>query len=301
MLKKTNGQVNSQAYASIIGSCSKVDRLDLALMYYKMCRKHHAGDNPPSLLAVMLVINGKLGKVEQMEKMYRIATEKRILDRYNSSVLTAGLMSGYGWAGQWKKVMLLWERLFETGKVSREPVKKHFPSKDSFSTLSMVQIQRKFGVTPVMLSIAIDALANAKKHPRVVNLWDSVIKANFPFSLNCLTSLVEAHCRCDRWRLGLKVIIDMEEDWRTKPDMKTIRNFLSLIPAEHFTDAKAALIEKYPDLLFIQSIHPTALVSRKRVFIQDQIGLTADQLTLKMKIAGGVLLLPPSPDNLDIE
>ncbi|KAJ3327084.1 hypothetical protein HDU91_004482, partial [Kappamyces sp. JEL0680] len=92
----------------------------------------------------------------------------------------------------------------------------------------------------------------------------------------------------------------------------TVRNFLSLVPAESFEACKSAIVAKYPKpsyLALMSSIQQSPVADASSPYVQKahldgrpthtashREGLSAKQLQLGMVLSNGILLLSGSMD-----
>jgi pentatricopeptide repeat protein len=238
--------LGAAAYNSMVAALSELGELDTAVKYLNEY-KRTGQVIPIEFYQTILVLYGKLGHVTEMEQIYErvTQTERRHCKAEKTLMLLNALMSGYSYAGSWKKVWVLWNHLRSNSTLYSLPNPIQING-NVFTNIGSDITTRYFGVNAVTVCVIIDALGFSKQLQRIRMVWKDLLGSNFPFVLNNLTSLTEALIRCGQYDEAVELVLQLKDKYGMEPDAKMIRNTLALLPEPRISSARQELISKYP-------------------------------------------------------
>jgi hypothetical protein len=290
--------LNSSAYNSMVAALIELREFDLAEKFVNEFKK----TRQPFTLEfhqTLLVMYGKQGKITEMEALYDHVTKIMTLNAKTSLMLLNALMSGYSYGGVWKKVWVLWNRLFSNHSFSNVQDQPKIVSRysDVFNNLSSEITLRHYGVNAITVCVIIDTLGHTKQLKRVHEIWKDLQARRFPFVLNNVTSYMEALLRCEQYEEAIELVLNMKQVYGMEPDAKMLRNCLGLLSPHLYDDVKRKLQDRYPHIHFTlqKQVFPfpsTAPVPNEK---QDS-GLSINDFQKQLINRNGVWLLPPIQD-----
>lgn len=304
-MKRFKIVLDAAAYNSIIAAHSDANLIEKAADLYQEF-KQTGQYTTPELINTMIVLLGKQGRILKMESLYQKATNTPT-NRMSSTanmILLNSLMTGYSYAGQWKKALVLWNHLRaqkQDFNATNATNATFSPQINLFNNMATESAIARFGFDAVTLCVILDTLGISKQLKKVRQVWHDVIKNKFPLTLNNITSYVEALLRCSEDEEAVQIVLNLS-NFGLYPDRKILRNCIHLLPIEKRAEVSRKINEKYPDILTPRDLSDG---SANQVLLRSTItnnlksgdeGLTEEQLKLHMELKHGTLLLPPIAD-----
>ncbi|KAI8897327.1 hypothetical protein BC833DRAFT_594173 [Globomyces pollinis-pini] len=305
-LCSTNIALDTSCYGSIIAAYSDAGSYGKALQKYTEFKKTKL---PMSLnlAGTMLVLYGRLGKVRDLENLYREVTRPDGGLKPTMALMNA-LMSGYAFSNQWKKAYLLWKRLwidqlsdpFQNTEtfIDRDVASIPVTSQAAlfFTNLGNEIIRSNFGVDPVTACIILDALGFANRPTELQLVWNELNIKKFPITLNMITSYVEALVRCGLHNEAFYIVMNIERLYSYTPDIKLLRNFYNLLPSSLKSEATLKIIYSYPQIkeIYLQEIEKIENLDFNgfKPLQNVEEGIDLKDFESKIAIKNGLLLLP---------
>jgi tetratricopeptide (TPR) repeat protein len=282
-------------YGTLIASFSGAGAVTEAWKWYRKFLKLNI-PTPYTMYPTLIVLHGKERNVDQMERLYnKVVSTPGLSSPVYSTILNA-LTTGYGYAGQWKKCLLIWDRLWKSPS-AQFPFAQWSVQPQFFHEKTISIVSEHFGVSTVLVSIVLDALGSAKRLTEIERVWEQIISNKFPISNNCVTSYVEALVNCERYDQSFNVICSMESLYNFPPDLKTVRNFLTMLPPSRLQGFREKIAAYYPQFANIEKGEMSIIISRKKANSNDTKGLNLKQLQMAMTVSSnGRLLLSGASD-----
>lgn len=204
-MRRKGMKIDHRAYASLMGAYSDLGNYAGAL---QLLKDFEATGSKASLEMRMIemVVYGRLGRTNEVERIYRAISSKRLSHSQSLWALNA-LMTGYGHAGQWQQALNIWKKVYRT------PMNKG----------------DTFGISDVTVSIIIDALSASGKFAQVEAIWTNLIANEFPLVENNYTSFMEALIRDGKEAEAIGLVFTTMPDAGIRPGVKTLRNLVEMI------------------------------------------------------------------------
>ncbi|TPX63505.1 hypothetical protein SpCBS45565_g06564 [Spizellomyces sp. 'palustris'] len=268
LVKSYGAAENAYMYAAIVAAHTAVRNFDGATEYiHKLRRSVKELDGKSHVMGCILDWYGKQGKSESMERLFNLmldgkwGLEATAAPKLEPDASTWTIMiCGYGYGNEWEKALNIWKQQWR-------PQSKPWLNPSVLDT-DRAAVQH-YGVTTLMISVLIDALAFSNRLDEIHEVWNQVRSAKFPLDSNNYTSLVEALVRCDQVPAACRVVMeDMPRDG-VNPTAKLFRNFLGLLSIRKDTESRQAekdllaYIERhFPEWIFdLKNDLPSAVVA----------------------------------------